>query len=94
MDINELETKEQVFQFLRVQISKHLEVSESEITLGSHFAQDLGLDSMDQIELILVLEGIFGKKISDIEDEKIKTINHTVNFIFDKLINPKKKRLN
>ena len=42
-------------------VAKNLDIDdESRITLDSHFVDDLGADSLDQVELVMALEEEFG----------------------------------
>lgn len=58
-----------------------LGVSESQITPEATFAQDLGADSLDTVELIMELEKEFDINIPDAETEKIQTVGDAVAFI-------------
>ncbi|XP_043089893.1 NADH:ubiquinone oxidoreductase subunit AB1b isoform X2 [Puntigrus tetrazona] len=50
----------------------------------SHFMKDLGLDSLDQVEIIMAMEDEFGFEIPDAEAEKLMTPAEIVQFIADK----------
>ncbi len=58
-----------------------LGVSESQITPEATFAQDLGADSLDTVELIMELEKEFDSTIPDAETEKIQTVGDAVSSI-------------
>ena len=52
-------------------IAEQLGVEEAKINAEASFTEDLGADSLDQVELILALEDEFGIEIPDeIEAEK------------------------
>ena len=42
---------------------------------------DLGIDSLDYVEIIMEIEKKFNIRITDEESEKFKTINHITQFI-------------
>ncbi|MCK5422228.1 MAG: acyl carrier protein, partial [Deltaproteobacteria bacterium] len=42
---------------------------------------DLGADSLDLVELVMVLEEEFGKEIPDEDAEKIQTVQDVSNYI-------------
>jgi len=42
---------------------------------------DLGADSLDQVELIMAMEEDFGVSISDEEAEKITTVRDAIEYI-------------
>ncbi|KAB2044235.1 Acyl carrier 2, mitochondrial -like protein [Gossypium arboreum] len=56
-------------------------VDPSKVTPNAHFQNDLGLDSLDTVEVVMALEEEFGFEIPDNEADKISTINHAVEFI-------------
>lgn len=62
-------------------IMEQLGVEEDEVTASASFADDLGADSLDQVELVMALEEEFNIEISDDEAEKIKTVQDAVNYI-------------
>jgi NADH dehydrogenase (ubiquinone) 1 alpha/beta subcomplex 1, acyl-carrier protein len=53
-----------------------------QLTPDAHFKNDLGLDSLDAVELVMDLEDEFRFEIPDNEaDDKMDTIKVAVNFI-------------
>ncbi|XP_021282675.1 LOW QUALITY PROTEIN: acyl carrier protein 2, mitochondrial-like [Herrania umbratica] len=56
-------------------------VDPSKVTPSAHFQNDLGLDSLDTVEVVMSLEEEFGFEIPDNEADKISTINLAVEFI-------------
>ncbi|XP_038703266.1 acyl carrier protein 2, mitochondrial-like [Tripterygium wilfordii] len=56
-------------------------VEPSKVTLNAHFQNDLGLDSLDTVEIVMALEEEFGFEIPDNEADKINSINLAVDFI-------------
>ncbi len=62
-------------------IVEQLGVEENEVTPTASFADDLGADSLDQVELVMALEEEFKLEISDEDAEKIKTVQDAVNYI-------------
>ncbi|XVF41437.1 hypothetical protein PTKIN_Ptkin01aG0279900 [Pterospermum kingtungense] len=56
-------------------------VDPSKVTPNAHFQNDLGLDSLDTVEVVMALEEEFGFEIPDNEADKISTIDHAVDFI-------------
>ncbi len=62
-------------------VAEHLDVEESKITSNASFTDDLGADSLDQVELVMAFEEEFGCEIPDEAAEKIITVEDAVKFI-------------
>ena len=61
-----------------------LGVEKSKVTPEASFINDLGADSLDQVELIMQLEEEFDLEISDEEAESLTTVNEVLNFLNSK----------
>lgn len=46
-------------------------IDPEKLSVNSHFMKDLGLDSLDQMEIIMTMEDGFGLEIPDIDAEKL-----------------------
>jgi len=62
-------------------IVEQLGVDEAEVTSSASFVDDLGADSLDQVELIMAFEEAFDMEIPDEEAEKIKTVQDALDYI-------------
>jgi acyl carrier protein len=62
-------------------ISEQLGVDESEVTNSASFVDDLGADSLDQVELVMALEENFDLEIPDEEAEKMRTVQDALDYI-------------
>ena len=51
------------------------------MTPDAHFKNDLGLDSLDTVEVVMALEEEFGFEIPDNEADKIDSVKVAVEFI-------------
>lgn len=58
-----------------------LGVEESEVSNEASFANDLGADSLDTVELIMEFEKEFGISIPDDQAEKIATVGGAIEYI-------------
>jgi len=62
-------------------ICEQLEVDEKDVIPEASFVDDLGADSLDQVELIMAMEEEFGISIADEEAEKIATVQNAIEYI-------------
>jgi acyl carrier protein len=56
-------------------------VSRDKITPDTHFLNDLGADSLDQVELVMEFEEAFDLNIPDEDAEKIQTVGQAIEYI-------------
>lgn len=66
-------------------VSDKLAIPADQITADSTFAEDLGADSLDVVELLMALEDEFGLTIDEEEAENIATVRDAVRYIEDNL---------
>ncbi len=62
-------------------IKDKLSVDEAEIKEEASFANDLGADSLDTVELIMEFEKEFDIQIPDEQAEKISTVGEAIAYI-------------
>lgn len=65
-------------------VAEKLGVSEDKVTPQASFVDDLGADSLDQVELIMALEDEFDMEIPDEDAEKLKTVKDALEYIDSK----------
>jgi acyl carrier protein len=53
----------------------------AQVTPTASFEKDLGLDSLDVVELVMALEEEFGVEIPDAEADKIAAVSDAVNYV-------------
>jgi len=71
-------------------VVEHLDVEDAKVTGNAHFIDDLGADSLDNVELVMAFEEEFDIEIPDdaIPDdaaEHIQTVGDAVKFISEKV---------
>jgi acyl carrier protein len=66
-------------------IAEKLGVSEDKVVPQASFVDDLGADSLDQVELIMAFEDAFDVDIPDEDAEKLKTVNDALSYLNEKL---------
>lgn len=62
-------------------VAEKLGVDEDKVVEGASFVDDLGADSLDQVELIMALEDEFDLEIPDEDAEKLKTVSDALSYI-------------
>ena len=65
-------------------VASQLGVKKAEVNPEASFAEDLGADSLDTVELVMALEEEFGVEIPDEDAEKIATVQNAVDYIDSK----------
>jgi acyl carrier protein len=60
---------------LKKMISEESLLDESDIKLKSNFADDLGFDRLDMVELIVDVEDHYGITITDKEFDRLQTVS-------------------
>ena len=70
-----------VFEAIAELVAERVEKDVSEITMASKF-QDLGIDSLDTVELLMNLEDKLGTEVE--LDQKVETVGDLVAFIESK----------
>ena len=65
-------------------VVEQLGVAEDQVTPEAKFIEDLGADSLDQVELVMALEEEFGSDIPDEAAEKLTTVGDAIAYIESK----------
>jgi acyl carrier protein len=74
-----------VFERIKKILSEQLDANESEITMTTSIAEDLGADSLDFVDLVMTLEEEFDIEIPDEAIETVKTVGDIVKYIEDNM---------
>ncbi len=62
-------------------VVEHLDVDPAKVTESASFIDDLGADSLDNVELVMAFEEEFGVEIPDDAAETIQTVGDAVKFV-------------
>ncbi|WP_187937558.1 acyl carrier protein [Helicobacter pylori] len=75
-----------LFETIQAVIAEQLNIDVSQVTPEAKFVKDLGVDSLDIVELIMALEERFGIEIPDEQAEKIVNVGDVMRYIEKQLI--------
>ena len=62
-------------------IAEQAEVKPEEVAEKAKFIDDLGLDSLDMVELVMELEEECGIEIPDEDAEKLTTVGEAISYV-------------
>ncbi|MFH1868628.1 MAG: acyl carrier protein [Candidatus Omnitrophota bacterium] len=74
-------TVEDVGEFVKDAIAKELNIGKDKITEDASFVEDLGVDSLDTIELTMALEDVFGIELPDEDVGTMRTVKAAIDYI-------------
>jgi len=75
------EIEEKVREFL----IDDLEIDEEKIAADAQLKEDLGIDSLDFVDIVVIVERKFGFKIKPEEMANVKTLSQFVDYIEEKV---------
>jgi len=73
--------RQEIFEKVKKILVEKLSVNEADIKEDSSLVDDLGVDSLDLVELLMKFEEEFKVEISEEESQKILTVKDIVDFI-------------
>jgi acyl carrier protein len=71
---------ESIEQRIKNIVAEQLGVNVEEVKNDSSFVNDLGADSLDEVEIVMALEDEFGLEIRDEDAEKITTVQQAIDY--------------
>ncbi|GAV71803.1 PP-binding domain-containing protein [Cephalotus follicularis] len=75
--------KEEVIERVLSVVKSFPKVDPSRVTPDVHFQKDLGLDSLDNVEIVMALEEEFKLEIPDKEADKLDSCNLAIEYIYN-----------
>jgi acyl carrier protein len=77
-----------ILERLKKVVAEQLDVDEKDVTPQTSFADDLGADSLDLVELITAVEEEFGSpdkklEIADDDAEKLQSVQDAIDYLRD-----------
>ena len=79
MDRQEIEAKVKEF------LIEDLEIDEEKIQPEARLKEDIGIDSLDFVDIVVIVEKVFGFKIKTEDMAKVKTFNDFCDYIEEKI---------
>ncbi len=67
-------------------IIDQLNVEDEQVTETAHFVEDLGADSLDNVEMVMAFETEFELEIPDEDTEKITNMKDAVRYIEERMV--------
>ena len=67
-------------------IVEQLGVEENKVVPEASFIEDLGADSLDNVELVMALEEQFDTEIPDEDAQKILTVNDAIEYVSSRIL--------
>lgn len=71
-------TEEEILKHLRDILVENFEIDPSAVTVEAHLYQDLGLDSIDAVDLAIKVQQLTGKRIKPEEFKHVRTVGDVV----------------
>jgi acyl carrier protein len=72
---------EEVLVEVKKVLMEEFEVEEEVITVEASFYEDLGLDSLDAIDLIVTLNNLYDIEVEPTESEEIRTVQNLIDIV-------------
>lgn len=74
-----------IFNRVRKMLSRMMKLKESAIRAESHLRDDLGVDSVDILEIITKIEQEFGIEVEEGDARGVNTVQDVVNYVKGKI---------
>jgi acyl carrier protein len=78
-----MKTKDEINEIVTNVLIDKLGVDGDEVTENADLQNDLGMDSLDAIELIMEFEKEFNMGIPDVGVQDIRTVGEIINYLFN-----------
>ncbi len=78
--------REEVFAKIAGALAEQLDLPLDDITEASLFREDLDADSLDLVELLLMMEEEYGFQVSDEEAAEILSVGQAVDLVMERAV--------
>ncbi len=82
-------TRQEIINKINEFFIEEIEIDEDDIKPEASLTKDLGIDSLDFIDIVVIVEKTFGFKIKGEEMAEIKTLNNFYDYVETKLTDEK-----
>ena len=79
--------KPEIIEIVNNFLIEEIEVDEEKIVDNALFKEDLGIDSLDFVDIVVIVERHFGFKIKPEDMAKVKTLSQFYDYIESKIAN-------
>jgi acyl carrier protein len=76
-------TKEEIAGIIKTFLIEEFEIDEAKITPNAHLKDDLGLESLDFVDIAVIVQKEFGLTLKGEEMTAIRTLDDLYGYIFD-----------
>lgn len=76
-------TKEEIARIINNFLIEEFEIDESKITPSAHLKDDLGLESLDFVDIAVIVQKEFGLTLKGEEMTAIRTLDDLYGYIFN-----------
>ena len=77
--------REEIIEKVNELLIEELEIDEEKIRPEARLKEDIGIDSLDSVDIVVIVHRVFGFKIQSGELADVRTLNQFYDFIEKKL---------
>ena len=77
--------REEIIEKVNELLIEELEIDEEKIRPEARLKEDIGIDSLDYVDIVVIVHRVFGFKIQSGELADVRTLNQFYDFIEKKL---------
>ena len=77
--------KEEIIKKINQLLIEEIEIDQNQLTPGAELKKDLGIDSLDFVDLFVIIENNFGFKMKAEEMSEVKTLQDFYNYIYKRI---------
>ena len=78
-------TRTEIEEKVRGFMIEEMEIAEEEVHVNALLKEDMGIDSLDYVDIIVIVNRIFGFKIKPEEMKEVKTLGDFCDYIEQKI---------